>query len=258
MAGDARPLTARSVVASTLLGVHPPRLPVAHLVRSGELFGIAEGTTRTALHRMVAAGELLADDGTYELAGHLLSRQQRQDESRLGRTRPWDGQWEMAIVVGEGRAAPDRVALRAAMGRLRLAELREGVWLRPDVLASQRLPDDRAVASAQCAWFRASPDGDPAELVARLWDLGAWAREARRLDRALEGRLDALEAHRVDGLADTFVLSAAALRHFQADPLLPPELLPGDWPGAALRATYERVDAAFKETWRAAASVAIS
>jgi len=37
------------VIASTLLGMHPPVLAAQVLVRSGELFGIAEGTTRTAL-----------------------------------------------------------------------------------------------------------------------------------------------------------------------------------------------------------------
>ena len=51
-------LTARSVIASTLLGTEPPRLPGRVLVRVGELFGITEGTIRTALSRMVASGEL--------------------------------------------------------------------------------------------------------------------------------------------------------------------------------------------------------
>ena len=51
-----KPLTARSVLASTLLGVTPPRLSTRVLVRSGELFGVGESATRTALSRMVAAG----------------------------------------------------------------------------------------------------------------------------------------------------------------------------------------------------------
>ena len=46
--GSGRALTARSVVASTLLGMSPPRLSSQLLVRSGELFGITEGTTRVA------------------------------------------------------------------------------------------------------------------------------------------------------------------------------------------------------------------
>jgi phenylacetic acid degradation operon negative regulatory protein len=42
------------------------------------------------------------------------------------------------------------------------------------------------------------------------------------------------------------VLSAAVLRHLQADPLLPGELLPRRWPGAELRALYDDFDAAYR------------
>src|SRR5579862_9666620 len=83
--GPDRPLTARSVVASTLLGVEPPRLPTRLLVRSGELFGISQGTTRVALSRMVAAGELVVEGNAHELAGRLLERQARQQASRVPR-----------------------------------------------------------------------------------------------------------------------------------------------------------------------------
>src|SRR3954470_1143428 len=79
---ERNPLSARSVVASTLLGMHPPVLSARVLVKSGELFGIAEGTTRTALSRMVNAGELVVEDRSYRLAGRLLERQARQDVSR--------------------------------------------------------------------------------------------------------------------------------------------------------------------------------
>ena len=47
---------------------------------------------------MQAMGELVAVDGAYELSGHLLERQARQDQSRVGRTGEWDGRWEMAVV----------------------------------------------------------------------------------------------------------------------------------------------------------------
>ncbi|GAA3311907.1 hypothetical protein [Nonomuraea dietziae] len=65
---DRNTLTARSAVLSALLGSHPPRLPSRALVRVGEVFGIAEGTVRVALSRMVAAGDLVQDDGRYELS----------------------------------------------------------------------------------------------------------------------------------------------------------------------------------------------
>jgi phenylacetic acid degradation operon negative regulatory protein len=152
----------------------------------------------------------------------------------------------MAVVGGERRSAADRTALRRAMRDLRLAELREGVWLRPANLDPERLAEARAVVDAQCLAFTVRP----AEAIAgRLWDLGGWAVAARRLeaDLAVLGpRLDD-----PDELAPGFLLSAAVLRHLQADPLLPPELLPGDWPGGSLREAYEAYDATFKGSWAA-------
>src|SRR5580704_14249700 len=89
-----RPLTARSVLASTLLGVDPPELPVSYLVRLGALFGINENRARVALSRMVSSGEVTTDgDGRYRLTGHLLERQQRQAVSRSGHTQAWSGSW---------------------------------------------------------------------------------------------------------------------------------------------------------------------
>ena len=67
---QAPPLTARSVLASALLGMDPPELPVAQLVRLAGLFGISENRARVALSRMVAAGEATSDgSGRYRLAG---------------------------------------------------------------------------------------------------------------------------------------------------------------------------------------------
>ena len=232
-----RPLTARSVVLSTLLGTHPPRLPVRHLVRVGELFGVAEGTVRVALSRMVADGDVVQEDGAYRLTGRLLERQLRQDESRSPRTRRWRGAWEMAVVTADRRAAADRTAFRAAMAALRLAELREGVWLRPANLVR---PRDRTVVE-QCTFFEAEPEEDPVALAASLWDLEGWARRARTLRSALGRTTDPAEG---------FALSAAVLRHLVADPVLPPELLPHDWPGRELRHEYERFDVAYRALLR--------
>jgi phenylacetic acid degradation operon negative regulatory protein len=263
-ASDERPLSARSVIASTLLGAEPPRLPARLLVRAGELFGIAEGTTRVALSRMVAAGELEADDGHYRLVGsELLERQARQSASRHPDGGPlasndepgertWSGRWHLAIVLPERRDAATRAALRDATGRLRLAELREGVWLRPDNLDPDRLPAARAVVDAQCRSYLGDPltgHGSDRALVASLWDLRSWAATAEELRAGLGGLVADLDAGDADVLAPAFVLSAAVLRHLLADPLLPGPLLPPGWPGAALRADYDRYDEAFKRAW---------
>ena len=64
------------------------------------LFGIGEGAIRTALWRMVGAGELTAEVGWYRLAGRLLDRQERVDESTVPHRRPWDGTWVLAVGHG--------------------------------------------------------------------------------------------------------------------------------------------------------------
>lgn len=245
-------LTARSVVASTLLGAHPPRLPTGLLVRSCALFAISDGTARVAISRMVAAGELEPDEGGYALAGPLRARQARQDLSRGATTRPWTAEgdgWRMAIVVAEGRTATDRSELRRATRTLRLAELREGVWLRPDNLPPRTQPEAAAVVASQATTLRAHPEGDPAALAASLWDLTGWAARGRRLLAALEATRPALDRSERSAVPGAFVLSAAVLRHLQSDPLLPAALLADDWPGTALRSGHRDWNAAFLALW---------
>jgi phenylacetic acid degradation operon negative regulatory protein len=238
-------LTARSVVASTLLGTEPPRLPGRSLVRVAELFGITEGTARTALSRMVASGELATQDGSYELAGpRLLERQVRQTASRRATRLRWHGGWVMAIVVRERRDAAARAELRAALESIRLVELREGVWLRPDNVEIVW----PAVVGEQCTVVHAR-DVDSG-LAQKLWDTKPWAARAEDLRADMTRLVEPLERGDTGALADGFVVSAAVLRHFQADPLLPEEMLPGTWPGKALRTEYDRFDSAYRSVLR--------
>jgi len=238
------PLTARSVLASALLGEDPPELPVAHLVQLAGLFGINANRARVALSRMVSAGEATTDgSGRYRLAGHLLDRQGRQTGSRRGDTGPWSGEWRVAVVTTTGRSADDRSARRTRMGLARLAEQREGVWLRPDNLDLRPDPSD----DPDVVMFTARPDGDPKALAGALWDLRGWANRADQLRH----RLDDLPATAPADLAPGFELSAAVLRHLQSDPLLPEALVPAGWPGPALRQTYDRWDRNYRQVLRA-------
>ena len=241
-----RPLSARSVMASLLLGRRVPQAPVADLVRWCELFGITEGTGRVALHRMAAKGEIVATDGVYRLAGRLAGRQVRQETSLVPRVRPWTGDWRVAVVAATRRDAPTRAALRDAMRRLHFAERREGFWLRPDNLELE-LPD---TVQQQCEWFLAQPDDDPIALADRLFGPAEWARRAETLTARLAATTEQLGPD-TDGVAEAFLAGAAALRHIGGDPLLPPTLLPADWPGDELRAAYSHYRRAFDATARA-------
>ncbi|MEU0847870.1 PaaX family transcriptional regulator C-terminal domain-containing protein [Streptomyces flaveolus] len=220
-----RPLSARSIVLSLLLGTHPAELPVRDLVRLVERFDVGGSTVRAALSRMVNAGDLRRTDAGYRLSERLLERQRRQDEAVRPHTRAWDGDWEMVVITATGRGPAERADLRTRLAGLRLAELREGVWLRPANL-SRPLPGDLDAVGERCT---ARPERTAGGLAADLWPLDAWSATAR-----------ALLAH-VDGArrpADRLTAFAAVVRHLLADPVLPPELLPPDWPGEALRDAY--------------------
>ena len=245
--GD-RPLSARSVLATALLGADQPHLTVGELVAIASLFGISDGAARTCLWRMVANGELTSEDGTYALAGGLLERRQRVDDASKveDAAMPWDGTWELAVVSLERRSAADRLALRKAATALHLAELREGVWIRPDNLDRHRLPTLRAVLDRQCVHFHNAATGIPAETVRSLFNLDDWAADARRLTLAVRDEVDA-EAVAADDFTYQFGLSVTVVRHLQLDPLLPAELIPQDWPGQDLRSAYRRFDEVFKQ-----------
>jgi len=218
-----RPLTARSVVLSLLLGTHSSRLPVRDILRTGELFGISPATMRVALTRLVQAGDLVADQAVYALSPRHLERHRLQ-ELELDPTRlPWDGTWETVVVTATGRDAATRADLRRRLTARRLVMLREGVWMRPD-----NLPRDDA-SDPDTLRLLSRPE-DPAALTDQLWDLQRWADTGSTL-------LD-VTSHG-DTFADRFTAAAALVRHLRTDPALPDALLPDDWPGAAMRRGYE-------------------
>jgi phenylacetic acid degradation operon negative regulatory protein len=221
-----RPLSARSIVLSLLLGAHPAELSHRVLARLAEEFAVSEPTLRVALSRMVAAGDVIRTARGYGLAARLLERQARQDaELAVPPARAWDGDWELAVITGTGRAAGARAALRAELVRLRLGELREGVWMRPANLARGWPADvERAVRHLSATGI----DDGPA-LAAELWPLAEWARTAQALAGAFHAAPDPRER---------LTYAAAIVRHLRSDPHLPPELTPRGWPAPALREDY--------------------
>ena len=236
-----RPLSARSLIASLLLGMDRPERAGADLVRWCGLFGVPAGTARVALSRMVDAGELRARDGRYELVGRVRARSGEHDVARRPVVRnDSDRQWVIAVVTAGGRSSEARAALRHELHRARYAEQREGVWTRPDNLVEVHLVErDR-----QCRIWRGRPDGDPGELAEALFAPAAWQAQAVALDAWLRRATASLRVAGTDGgdgaaIADAFLAGTRALAHLRADPLLPAALLPADWSGDALRRAYD-------------------
>lgn len=211
------------MIASILLGTHPPVLAVKALVRVGDLFGIAEGTIRVALSRMTADGELIAAGGHYRLGPRLAARQASQDQGRWPEVTEWSGAWEIVLGADGDGDRLDGLHLAWAGGR---------TWLRPANLTRS----SKTQWPEGCLRFEGRPATDGADLhafVESLWDLDAW----QRLGSDLVGAY-----HAAGGPAQRFVVAAAILRHLRSDPLLPDALVRQPWPARILRQTYEGFD----------------
>jgi phenylacetic acid degradation operon negative regulatory protein len=218
-------------------------LPVRSIVRTTELFGISEGTTRVALSRLVADDDVVAEDSRYRLSDRLVARQRRLDEGRAPATRPWRAGWEMAVIGPEVRGSGERATVGAELAALRLGELRSGVWVRPANLRRDwpgslrdrvwrfevRRIGDSTTASAGRSSAEPWPPAEDTTLATSLWDLQGWASQAEALLAAFAP--DETPAHR-------FMTAAAIVRHLETDPLLPAPLLPAQWPGPRLRQAY--------------------
>lgn len=230
----------RSIVLSVLLGAHPPQMSVGRILEFTSLFGIADGTVRTALSRMVSGGDLDNDDGHYRLTGRLLERQAQQDAGRARPPTSWDGSWWVAAVLAERRSVAERRAFRSQVVGARLGELRPDLWVRPANIA---VPDDLADVM-----LTRGPlvTGDGEQLTRQLWDLGRIERDAIA-HRQLLDDVGAGRGH--DGtswLADAFMVLADCQRFLRTEPQLPPALSTGT-AANELRATYDLVLQDFQE-----------
>lgn len=235
------PLTPRSVVLSVLLGTHPPSMPVGPLLDFTSLFGISDGTTRTALSRMVKRGELVNDDGIYRLSGRLLERQAQQDAGRVAPPDTWDETWWFVAVLADRRSVAERRAFRSTVTGARFGELRPDTWLRPANLDVPADLDGALVTRGPLL------SGDDRSLARRLWDLDAIDARAHSLSVTLDATSVRLtEDHRDSALADAFVQLAAGQRFLRTEPQLPESLDPGR-SSRRLRTTYATVVASFQQ-----------
>jgi phenylacetic acid degradation operon negative regulatory protein len=241
-----RPLNARSLVLSVLLGLPNPRLPASSMARLAELFDIAPGTMRTAISRMLAAGELTSVNGDYELAGPLVERKAAQDIGRRPAGDAWDGTWWIVTVTSPSRDLAARRDFRTSMANARMGELRPDTWMRPANLAGPRTDAGTIVVRGPVA------GEDGATLAARLWDLHGIGRRCSALRIAVDGDIDRL-AHGTDGDVASGIMLAAAVVHFlRAEPLLPDALTPDGWATDDLRERYASFDRALGRALRQA------
>ncbi len=232
------PLSPRSIVLSVLLGSHPPTMPVRRILEFTSLFDLADGAVRTALSRMVAAGELANHDGVYRLSGRLIERQAEQDAGRQTPPADWDGTWWTVAVLSERRPMAERRTFRSRAIGSRLGEVRPDLWLRPaNIDVATDLPDALVTRGLLT-------NVDEQQLVAQLWDLDG----LRARSDAHAARLDVAGARLLDtddrALADAFVALAGAQQFLRIEPQLPRTLTREG--GGEVRARYDDVVTRFR------------
>lgn len=235
-------------------------------IRAAELFPVAEACARSAeqvrscLRRLVSEGlfrrEGVGQGAVYratEAGLAVLGAAAERTRLAIAQDREgatWDGRWHLAaFAVPEARRGA-RDELRGRLGRLGGAAVHNGLYVSPHpwekevAAAAEHLGVTQHVTLAASDTLVVGGVTDPAALARRLWPVDVLAARYRAfLDRwgLVPDQLDAMAA-RHESLPDwAFLPGALAMGLafadcFEADPLLPPDLLPQPWPGAAARA----------------------
>jgi phenylacetic acid degradation operon negative regulatory protein len=256
MLGD-NELTTRMLVLGAAR--HGGAIVAAEAFAVAETCGRSSEQVRSCLRRLVSEG-LFAREGvgqravyTPTEAGHAALRAFaartrlafRQDSAR----EPWDHRWRLvAFAVPEAQRTA-RDALRDHLCRLGGAQVQGGLYVSPHpwgrqvAHAADRLGVAGHVSQATTDELSVGGVTDPVSVAARLWPVERIAARYRTfVDRwsPVPAALTALRDHHQHlpdraYLPGSIAMALAYSSCFEADPLLPPEVLPQPWPGREAR-----------------------
>ncbi|MGR8007580.1 PaaX family transcriptional regulator [Streptomyces hypolithicus] len=229
-------------------------MPVAELIRLLGAVGVDPPSVRSSVSRLKRRGLLVAARTTEGAAGYTLSGDGRQlldDGDRRIYESPapqLSEGWVLAVFTVPEAERANRHLLRSRLARLGFGAAAPGVWIAPARLYEEtRHTLERLQLAFYVDLFRGEHLGFAAteEAVARWWDLAAiakqheefldvhepvlrsWASGTSGESSASGARAGApQEAYR------DYLLALDSWRRLPyADPGLPAELLPSDWPG---------------------------
>lgn len=240
---------AKSLIVSLYgdaIAPHGGGIWLGSLVDLVEPFGANDRVVRTSVFRLSKEGWLASTQvgrrSSYGLTDSGRRRFEAADRAIYASARkPWGGRW--TIVFTGLVEAEARDALRADLAWQGFGQL-PGVMVHPEpdegalrqALADAVLTDQAVVMQASGeGWAR--PDALRA-LVARAWDLDTLAAVYAAFLADFRPFLTALAAAPASprtAFRLRILLIHAWRRAILRDPLLPEELLPADWPGAAAR-----------------------
>lgn len=213
--------------------------PVAACVGLLGSLGISAPAVRTAVSRMVREGWL--EPAEREARGYAVTARARarlaEARARIYRTedKPWDGTWHVvALERAADRAARGRTA--QALAYLGYGQLAPDTWLAPR--PSPELAGAMGRDGVRFRSFRAELEGEPRELVARVWDLDSLAAAYRRFAASVGDAPVSVDPEQA------FVERSALVHAWRlflfSDPGLPAEALPRAWAGHEAADLFDR------------------
>ncbi|MFH9607173.1 PaaX family transcriptional regulator C-terminal domain-containing protein [Streptomyces sp. NPDC017448] len=231
---------------------------VSELIRLLHAVGVDAPSVRSCVSRLKRRGLLVAARAADGSAGYALSPDARQvlddGDRRIYRRpapRPSDG-WVLAVFSVPEAERSKRHLLRSRLARLGFGTAAPGVWIAPAGLYEEtRHTLERLGLAPYVDLFRGEHLGFTAtrEAVARWWDLEAVARlhhDFLELHepvlRDWEAAGGAEDGPRPQAAYRDYLLALDSWRRLPyADPGLPAELLPSDWPGGRSAEVFGRL-----------------
>ncbi|MBC2866175.1 PaaX family transcriptional regulator [Streptomyces mexicanus] len=223
--------------------------------------GVGEHATRSTLTRMVGRGLLQRRREGRRMYFGLTDRAAailRDGEHRIWKqgavNDDWDGTWTLLAFSLPESSQRQRHDLRSQLTWAGFGPLIGGLWIAPGHADVTAITADRELGS-HVRVFRstADPATDIPRMVHETWDLATPAAGyAAFLDR-WSAFADGRDATGVDELAVKLRLLTEWLQIVRADPHLPIQHLPADWPAAAAEDVFRRADARVDAASRALA-----
>ncbi|RST05828.1 PaaX family transcriptional regulator [Streptomyces sp. WAC07149] len=224
-------------------------VPVSALVRLLGAAGVDAPSVRSSVSRLKRRGFLVPAKAADGSAGYEPSEEARMlledGDRRIYGTVPVSSEWLVAVFSVPEQERHKRHLLRSRLARLGFGAVAPGVWIAPAQLAEETGHTlERLHLTGYVELFRGAHAGfaPTAEAVARWWDLAALAKQHEEFLDRHEPVLRALQSGPGPTPEAAYRDYLAALDTWRrlpyADPGLPRELLPADWPGDRSAAVF--------------------
>ncbi|MFJ7204572.1 PaaX family transcriptional regulator C-terminal domain-containing protein [Streptomyces sp. NPDC098789] len=231
-------------------------VPVSALIRLLGAAGVDAPAVRSSVSRLKRRGFILPARGADGAAAYDLSEEARQllaDGDRriyADAGRDGGGEWLLAVFSVPEEERHKRHLLRSRLARLGFGAAAPGVWIAPAALYDEtRHTLERLQLTPYVDLFRGAHLGfaATAEAVNRWWDLAALAKQHEeflgRHEPVLRGWQSGPGPTPEQAYHDYLLALDSWRRLPYADPGLPRELLPSDWPGERAAAVFAALHA---------------